>query len=405
MDISTLRSQFAGLHSDMAFFDNAGGSQTLRKVVRRIADYFEDCNVQHGASYASSQLAGERVAEARRGMAIWLNAADPSEVVLGPSTTQLVRILAESIGRTLTPGDEVVVTNCDHEANIGPWTELERLGVVVRTWKIDPDTLELRLEDLGALMNERTRLVAFTHASNILGRINPVRQFTDFVRARGALSCVDGVAYAPHRALDVQAFGADFYLVSLYKVFGPHMAMMYGRREVLLDLPAVNHFFITDEQLPYKFQPGNANFELTAGLGGLWDYVEDVCMSTGFDGGARARLGHVFEVFAAREAMLAEMLLGFLRDRPGVRIVGPTVSDPEERVSTISFVVDGRPSEDVVLAADRENLGIRFGDFYAYRLIEDLGLRPQGGVVRVSMLHYNTEKEVDRLVDLLDRVI
>lgn len=403
MDIELLRRQFAGLDSDMALFDNAGGSQVLRSVVRRIAEYFEACNVQHGASYATSQAAGERVSEARRAMATWVNAGNPSEIVLGPSTTQLVRILAESIGRTLEAGDEVVVTNCDHEANIGPWKELERLGVVVRTWRVDPDSLELRLEDLEELMTSRTRLVAFTHASNVLGRINPVRQFADFVRDRGAMSCVDGVAFAPHRAIDVRELGVDFYLLSLYKVFGPHMALMYGRREAMLPLPAVNHFFIGDDALPYKFQPGNANFELTAGLSGLWDYVEQVSEWLGFEGDPRTQQEKMFEVFGEREGMLAEKLLDFLRQRTGVRIVGPPGSDAQERVCTISFVVEGRQSEDIVRAADRENIGIRFGDFYAYRLIDDLGLRPQGGVVRASFLHYNTEEEVDRLVDLLDR--
>jgi cysteine desulfurase family protein (TIGR01976 family) len=403
MDIELLRRQFAGLDSDMALFDNAGGSQVLRSVVRRISEYFEDCNVQHGASYARSREAGERVAEARQGMATWVNAGDPSEIVLGPSTTQLVRILAESIGRTLEAGDEVVVTNCDHEANIGPWRELERLGVVIRTWRVDPDSLELRLEDLEELMTSRTRLVAFTHASNVLGRINPVRQFADFVRDRGATSCVDGVAFAPHRAIDVRELGVDFYLLSLYKVFGPHMALMYGRRDAMRPLPAVNHFFIGDDALPYKFQPGNANFELTAGLSGLWDYVEQVGEWLGIEGEPRMKQEKMFEVFAEREAMLAEKLLDFLRHRPGVRIIGPSESQPQKRVCTISFVVESNQSEDIVRAADRDDIGIRFGDFYAYRLIDDLGLRSQGGVVRASFLHYNTEEEVDRLVDLLDR--
>jgi cysteine desulfurase family protein (TIGR01976 family) len=403
MDIQLLRQQFAGLDTDIALFDNAGGSQVLRAVVRRITEYFEDSNVQHGASYATSQRAGARVAEARQGMATWVNAASPEEIVIGPSTTQLVRILAESIGRTLKPGDEVIVTNCDHEANIGPWTELERIGVVVRTWRVDPDSLELRLEDLDSLMNERTRVVAFTHASNILGQINPVKEFATFIRERGALSCVDGVAFAPHRAIDVQNLGVDFYLISLYKVFGPHIAMLYGRHEAMRRLPAVNHFFIGDAAMPYKFQPGNSNFELTSGLSGLWDYVEVVSAWIGASGGPRTNLEAMFDAFAEREAVLAGKLLDFLEGKPSVRILGPTSADPARRVSTVSFVVDQRQSEDIVLTADREQIGIRFGDFYAYRLIDDLGLREQGGVIRASFLHYNTEAEVDRLLEVLDR--
>ena len=404
MDTQLLRDQFAGLDTDMALFDNAGGSQILRSVVRRIGEYFEDCNVQHGASYRTSQLATARVTEAREALAAWVN-ADLGEVVIGPSSTHLIRILAESLGRTLKPGDEVVVTNCDHEANIGPWVELERIGVKVRIWKVDPDSFELRLSDLGALMNDRTRLVAWTHASNILGRINPVREMAAFVRERGALSCVDGVAFAPHRAIDVKELGVDFYLLSLYKVFGPHLAMLYGRREILLELPGVNLFFIPEDAVPYKFQPGNANFELTAGLVGLWDYVEQISDWIGVDGNNRSKLEAMFGEFAQREKMLGGKLLDFLRGRDRVRIIGPETADPDTRVSTVSFVVEDRHSEPLVLAADREQIGIRFGDFYAYRLIDDLGLRPQGGVVRASLLHYNTEDEVDRLIRVLDQEI
>lgn len=286
--------------------------------------------------------------------------------------------------------------------------ELERLGVEVRTWKLDPVSLQLELGELDALMGERTRLVAWTHASNVLGRIHPVREIADFVRARGAMSFVDGVALAPHRALDVQAFGVDFYVVSLYKVFGPHMAMLFGRRGHLRRLPAVNHYFIGDDALPYKFQPGNANFELTASLTGLWDYIEFVGASLGLEAAGpadRKLLERVFAEFGQREAELAERLLGFLRDRDGVRILGPEGPDPDERVSTISFVVEGRQSREIVRAADAARIGIRFGDFYARRLIETLGLTEQGGVVRVSMLHYNTEAEVDRLLEVLDSTI
>jgi cysteine desulfurase family protein (TIGR01976 family) len=408
MDIQRLRERFAGLDSDVALFDNAGGSQILRSVIRRISEYYEDCNVQHGASYSTSRRAVERVAEARAAMATWVNAADPSEIVLGPSTTQLARILAESIGRNLGPSDEVIVTNCDHEANIGPWVELERLGVKLKTWSVDPIALELRLDDLQGLMTDRTRLVAWTHASNVLGRINPTKAFAEFVRERGALSCVDGVAFAPHRAIDVRDLGIDFYLLSLYKLFGPHLAMLYGRRQLLLELPAVNHFFIAEDDLPYKFQPGGANYELSSSLVGLWDYVEEVD-SWLHPGGAgsdrRAKLERVFTAFAEREAILAEKVLSFLRTKSTVRIVGPQESDPAHRVSTVSFAVEGRASEEIVLATDKAKVAIRYGDFYAHRLIDDLGLRPLGGIVRASFLHYNTEAEVDRLLEVLDQEI
>jgi cysteine desulfurase family protein (TIGR01976 family) len=405
MQIDWLREQFAGLHGEWALMDNAGGSQILRSVMRRIEDYLETCNVQHGASYGPSREAVDRLAESRAAMATWTGAADPDEIVFGPTTSQLLRTLGQSIGRGLGPGDEVVVTTCDHEANIAPWVELADRGVELRYWKVDPETLTLRLEDLDALMTARTRLVAWTHVSNVLGRIHPVRELASFVRERGALSCVDGVACAPHRAIDVQDLGVDFYAVSLYKVFGPHLAMLYARREVFAALPPVNHFFISRDDLPYKFQPGGPNYELGCSLMGLWDYIEEVGARIGSGGDRRTVLERVFDAFADREAMLAERLLGFLRDKEGVRIIGPEGSDAEERVCTISFVVDGRRSDEIVRAADEAKLGIRYGDFYAHRLIDELGLREQGGVVRVSLLHYNTVDEVDRLVAVLDRAI
>jgi cysteine desulfurase family protein (TIGR01976 family) len=405
MEVTKLRDSFAGLDSEWALFDNAGGSQTLRSVVRRIVAYFDDCNVQHGASYGPSRVAGARVAEAGQGMADWLGAESASEVILGSSATQLLRNLALSMGRTLKPGDELIVTNCDHEANIGAWVDLERLGAKVKVWEVDPRALELRLETLEPLMSQRTRLVAFTHASNVIGRINPVREITDFVRERGALSCVDGVAFAPHRAIDVQGLGADFYALSLYKVFGPHAAALYGRRELLAELPSINHFFLGEDAVPYKFQPGNLNFELTAGLMGLWDYIDEVAGWVGADGDRRGRLRSVFDVFAAREEVLAERLLGFLRQRDGVRILGPASSSADERVCTISFVAEARNSREIVEAVDESKVGIRYGDFYAYRLIDALGLREQDGVIRASMLHYNTEDEVDRLIAALDRAL
>lgn len=408
MDAAFLRQQFMGFPSEWAYFDNAGGSQILRSVLHRVSEYLEDSNVQHGASYGPSLKAVERVAAARQGMADWIGAADPGEVVLGSSTTQLLRNLASSFAHCLEAGDEIIVTNCDHEANIGPWVELAERGIEIRNWQVDPNTLCLRLEELDGLMTERTRLVAWTHASNVLGGIHPVREFASFVRERGALSCVDGVAYAPHRAIDVQDLGVDFYALSLYKVFGPHMSLLYGRRGLLLDLPALNHFFIPNDDLPYKMQPGGANFELSYGLLGLWDYVDAVDAELGGSkagSSRRERLARVFDAFTRLEAGLAERLLGFLRERTGVRILGPMSSNPDERVCTISFVVHGMRSDEVVAATDEAKLGVRFGDFYAYRLIDDLGLRDQNGVVRVSMLHYNSDEEIERLLEVLDRVL
>lgn len=404
LDIAYVRKQFPGLAGGYAFMDNAGGSMVLKAVADRVADYLLNSSVQLGASYRPSLEAGERVMQARRSVMQLINAAHPEEVIMGGSTTHLLQILCRAIAPSIGPGDEIIVTNCDHEANIGPWVRLcEDRGATLRVWQVDPDSCELELDDLQALLGEKTRYVAVTHASNILGSINPVAEIARRVHAVGAKLCVDAVAYAPHRLVDVQASGADFYVYSFYKTFGPHFAVLWGRRDLLLEFPSLNHFFIGQEVVPYKLQPGNVNYELSFGCIGITDYLLDIGERLGARGSERERMQAAFDAFEVQEDALAERLLAFLRQCPGVRIIGKT-STPD-RVPTISFVVAGVRSEAVVLKVDEHRIGIRFGDFYARRLIEALGLAPLGGVVRVSLAHYNTLEEIDRLITALDQAI
>ncbi|HAC69558.1 MAG TPA: cysteine desulfurase-like protein [Pseudomonas sp.] len=404
LDIAYVRKQFPGLAGGYAFMDNAGGSMVLQAVADRVADYLLNSSVQLGASYRPSVEAGERVMQARRSVMQLINAAHPEEVIMGGSTTHLLQILCRAIAPSIGPGDEIIVTNCDHEANIGPWVRLcEDRGATLRVWQVAPDSCELELDDLQALLGEKTRYVAVTHASNILGSINPVAEIARRVHAVGAKLCVDAVAYAPHRLVDVQASGADFYVYSFYKTFGPHFAVLWGRRDLLLEFPSLNHFFIGQEVVPYKLQPGNVNYELSFGCIGITDYLLDIGERLGAQGSERERMQAAFDAFEVQEDALAERLLAFLRQCPGVRIIGKT-STPD-RVPTISFVVAGVRSEAVVLKVDEHRIGIRFGDFYARRLIEALGLAPLGGVVRVSLAHYNTLEEIDRLITALDQAI
>lgn len=398
LDPQAIRPAFPGLAADTVFMDNAGGSQILGRVVDRIADFLLTSNVQLGASYATSVRAGERVAESRRRAAELIGAARPEEVVIGGSSTALLRQLVQGLGSWFNPGDEVVVTNVDHEANIGAWLSLAERGVVVRVWEVNRDSLALELADLDALLTRRTRLVALTYASNVLGSITPVPEVVRRARAVGALVCVDGVAYAPHRAVDVQALDADFYVFSFYKVFGPHLALLYGKYEHLLRMANLNHYFIAPDDIPYKLQPGNQNYELSYGAIGIGDYLDEI----GEGADRRARIVSAFDAIALHEAGLAERLLRYLRGRNSVTIIGEPTGGPARRVATISFIVQGVPSEAVVRAVDRHGIGIRFGDFYAKRLIWALGLEAGGGVVRVSMVHYNTADEVDRLIQALD---
>lgn len=399
-----VREQFPALNSDWVFMDNAGGSLPLARVIARAADYLSECPVQLGASYAVSELAQARLDEATAAIARFTNARHPSEVIIGPSTSVLISRLSRALRPRLSPGDEIVVTNVDHEANISPWRRLERDGLVLRTWELNRDTLRLELDDLAPLMNERTRMVCFTHTSNILGSIEPIREITDFVHAHGAQACVDGVAYAPHHSIDVQAWNVDYYTFSLYKVYGPHQAVMIGKRDQLEALDNINHYFFAPEDIPYKFQPGGMNYELAYASGGIPDYYLDLGMRAGAstDASDRDKFLQATRWMSQHEETLARPLLEYLDQRPDTRIIGAASPSAAVRTPTISFVVDGRNSASIPTLTDRHGIAIRWGHFYAPRLIEYLGLAPQSGVVRASLVHYNQASEVQRLIEVLD---
>jgi cysteine desulfurase family protein (TIGR01976 family) len=401
-----VRAQFPGLACGFSLFDNAGGSQVAEPVLKRIDRYLRTSNVQLGASYEISRLAAERVEEGAAAIARLFGASDPSEIVLGPSTTRLLRDLAQALGPRLREGDEVVVTDADHEANIGAWLPLERQGIVIRFWNIDRQTLRLRVEDLAELLTERTRLVCFTHVSNVLGTLAPLDEITRLVHERDAQVCVDGVAYAPHRRIDVRGWDVDYYVCSLYKVYGPHQAALYGKRELLLDLPGINHYFVADDELPYKLQPGSVSYEHAYASAGIVDYLETLgaCVRGG-GSPLHDPIDGAFSAIRAHETRLAERLLGFLNKRPGVRIIGDPSWDPSVRVPTVSFVVEGRDSGDLVGRLDPFKVAARYGDFYSRRLIDALDLAGCSGVVRISMVHYNTLDEVESLIDRLDGLL
>ncbi|MCW5312676.1 cysteine desulfurase-like protein [Nostoc sp. KVJ3] len=407
LNLDKVRQYFPALAGEWTFFDNAGGSQTLKKVVDRISEFLLSSDVQLGASYAVSELAGQRLALATRGMATFINANSYKEVVMGPSTTMMLKVLSICLGQTFKPGDEIIVTNCDHEANIGAWVALEKQGIKVKVWQICPDTLELHLADLEPLMSQRTKLVALTHASNVLGTINPIKEIAAFVRDRNAMICVDGVAYAPHRLVDVQDLDVDFYVLSCYKVYGPHHALLYGKEEHLLRLPGLNHYFIQQTDIPYKFQLGNVNFELSYGMLGLCDYLSELAQlhygdQTALD--LRSQMVQAFDLISIHEEQISDRLLNYLNSKPNVRVIGQSKADRQCRVPTISFVVDGMNSSTIPAKIDQHYIGIRYGDFYAKRLIEYLGLASQGGIVRVSMVHYNTLEEVNSLIEAFEQI-
>ncbi len=405
LDLDFVRRQFPGI-DDWALFENAGGSLVPQPVIDRVRAYMTETQVQPGAAFPASALAAERHAEAQRLMAAMIN-ADAHEVIIGPSTTMNMYVLAHALRPWFKPGDEIVVTDLDHEANSGAWRRLADAGLAVREWRLDPDTAELEVEALQSLLTERTKLVCFTHCSNITGSIHDVAAITRLVHDAGALVCVDAVAYAPHARLDVRALDVDFYAMSLYKCYGPHLALMYGKREHLERAQPQNHYFIGEENLPLKFNPGGVNHELTAALPGVIDYF-DAVHAHHFPGSNAAldeRLEAVFGLVAAHEEALAAPFVDFLKSKPNVRLIGRATADRRKRAPTFSFVVEGRDSEEFPAHLLNHMVAIRAGDFYAARLIDAIGARARNGVVRASMVHYNTAEEVDRLIKALDEVI
>ena len=394
LDLDHARAQFPGLRNGWAFFDNAGGTQIASSAVERMNDFLYNMNVQIGGSY-----------EVSRNAAAALRAGRPEEIAFAPSTTVALQNLARSMASRFEAGDEVVVTVSDHESNIGPWVGLERLGVSVKFWNIDRDTLELDIDGLRALMSGRTKLVAVTHVSNILGTINPVADIADVVHEHGALICVDSVAFAPHRAIDVQALGVDFLAFSLYKVFGPHAAVLYGRYAEFAGLDNLYHYFYGRDMVPAKLEPGNANYELAYASVGIVDYLSSPAEHGGRTGSTRRRLEAAFALITAHENRIAERLLAWLRARDDCRIIGLPRGDDPRRVPTISFVVEGRDSGDIARRMDDYGIAVRFGDFHARRLAEYLDLGGSNGCVRVSMTHYNTPDEVDALIAALEEIL
>ena len=408
MDINFVRRQFPALEQDFTYMDNAGGSQTLAKVAERISGYLLHHNVQLGASYKVSREAGEKLSYATNEVSKFINASRPEEVVIGPSSSMLLRILSLSLSKQWQEGDEVIVTNTDHEANVSPWTDLEKNGIKVKVWKVNPDTLELELSELERLISKHTKLVAVNHASNVLGTINPIKKITEIVHRAGALICVDGVAYAPHRQVNVKELDVDFYVFSWYKTYGPHLAVMYGKYDLLYEMDGINHYFFGKKDVPYKFQPGNFNFELTYSLLGITEYFEEFYREH-FRSTKKLetseKLAKSFDIIARYEERISLPLLTFLRENPYIRIIGYPEADRNKRVPTISFVHSRMKSDEIVKQVDEHRIGIRFGDFYAKKLIKDLGLKEKNGVVRISLVHYNTADEVKRLIGVLRKIL
>jgi cysteine desulfurase family protein (TIGR01976 family) len=406
LDTAYVREQFPPLKDGWVFVENAGGTYVPRQVIDRTRDYMTETQVQPNWNFASSLVATDRITAGKHLMAEFIN-ADHDEIVLGPSTTLHVYLIAQALRPLLKAGDEVIVTEQDHEANVGAWRRLEEFGIVIREWQVDRETGALRYEMLDELLSSRTRLVAFTHCSNVASIVHDVPALVKKIHAVGALAFVDGTAYAPHFPVDVKALDCDFYVFSLYKVCGPHQSVLYGKRALLQAARNLNHHFITDDNVAYKFLPGGPNHEFAAGSVGMADYFDalhahhTLAPANSF----HARLQAVYKLIAAHEAKLADRVVSFLQSCRDVRIVGRRPSSDGRLAPVIAFHVPGRPSAEIVATLNARQIAIGHGDFWAARLIKALGLTADDGVVRIGLAHYNDERDVERLLTALDQAL
>ncbi|MEO3414111.1 aminotransferase class V-fold PLP-dependent enzyme [Roseovarius sp. CAU 1744] len=383
-----------------AFFENAGGSYTCGPVIERLERYYRQRKVQPYAPYEASRLAGAEMDEARSRLAAMLGVAR-DELSFGPSTTQNTYVLSQAFRQWMEPGQAIIVTDQDHEANSGPWRRLAEDGIEIREWAIDPETGLLNVEDLENLLDENVRLVCFPHCSNIVGAVNPIVEITAAAHAAGAFVCVDGVSYAPHGFVNVGDMGPDIYLFSAYKTYGPHQGIMVLRRELGALLPNQAHWFNADT-LYKRFTPAGPDHAQVAACAGMADYYDALASHHGITGDAAARTEGVHDLLRGYETELLQPVLDYLAEKNSVRLIGPR--EAAAKAPTIAVELNG-PGE--AAAADLAAHGIMAGggDFYGARPLQSMGIDLKKGVLRLSFVHYTAQAEIDKLLTALEDVV
>ena len=415
LNLDEMRSHFPALASDTIYFDNPGGTQVAREVIQRTDRYLRSTNANHGGAFHTSLASDATVAEARQAVADFLNAARPEEIVFGPNMTTLTFSISRSLARTLHAGDEIVVTRLDHDGNVAPWLFIaEDRGCTIRWVDIHEEDCTLDLQDLERQITERTKIVAIGYASNAVGTINDVQRAVQLAHNVGALCFVDAVQYAPHRPIDVQALDCDFLACSAYKFFGPHLGILYGKYDLLDSLTAYKVRPAGDLP-PDKFETGTQNFEGIAATLGAMEYFEWLGNTFGseyaanYQGSFSGRALALKQAMAAIEAYELELnhsLLESLGSIAGLQIRG--ITSPHglhQRVPTFSFTLQGWTPRAIAEALAAEGINVWDGNFYALSVTERLGLEEQGGLLRVGLAHYNTQAEIDKLVDALGRLV
>jgi cysteine desulfurase family protein (TIGR01976 family) len=413
--VSELRAEFPALQQTaggypLIFFDGPGGTQVHRSVIEAMSRYLTEANSNFHGAFLFSRRTDETVAVARQALADLFNASRPDEIVFGPNMTTLTFNLSRAIGRTLSSGDEIVVTRLDHDANIAPWLALQERGVIIRHADFNPSDCTLDMTSLEMAINPHTKLVALGYASNAVGTINDVRRAAELAHAVGAWVYVDAVHYAPHGPIDVQALGCDFLVCSAYKFFGPHLGVLYGRYGLLESLPAYK-VRPADDAPPHKFETGTQSFEALAGVTAAVDYLASVGrrfggeFSSEFPGfeGRRRDLKVAMVAIRAYERDLCQQFVAGLGEIPGLCIHGITdFAHFDRRAPTVSFTMEGLMPREIARRLSQANIFVWDGNFYALAVTKRLGLEGRGGLLRVGLAHYNTAKEVETLLGLLE---
>ncbi|MER8762745.1 MULTISPECIES: cysteine desulfurase-like protein [unclassified Mesorhizobium] len=388
------------------YLDNPAGTQVPQSVADAVSRCLLTTNANLGGFFDTTVAAQGIGDEAHLAMADFLGAASPQEIIIGANMTTLTYHMSRTLGRTMKPGDEIILTRMDHEGNVSPWLQLaEDLGLVVRWLPFDQQSWQIEEAALAALLSERTRLVALNYASNLTGSINRVKTLTGIARRAGALVYVDAVQLAPHGLIDVQNLGCDFLICSAYKFFGPHMGILWGRLDVI-DALKPYKCRCSSNALPERFELGTPQIELMAGLSAAVDYFAELGAAAGAQGSRRLKIAKAFEVSIAYENPLTRQLIDGLSDIAGLTIHG--ITDPKrinERVPTVSFTVEGIVPETIVRQMNAENIFLWSGHNYAWEIVHQLGIPAEQGVVRIGIAHYNTAAEIDETLESVHRVV
>lgn len=414
LDLPLIRKQFPALEAPAIFLDNPAGTQVAQACLERMTDYLVRTNANHEGAFETSRLSDALVAEARAAMADFLNAPRAEEIVFGANMTSLTLHISRSIARAWRPGDEIVLTRLDHDANATPWSlAAQDRGCTVRWADFHPEDGTLDMESLRAALQGKPRLVAVGYASNALGTVNPVEEITRLAHDAGALVYVDAVHYAPHGPIDVQQIDCDFLVCSAYKFFGPHAGILYGKYELLDELTAYKVRPASDDP-PGKFETGTGNFECIAGILGALEYLEWVGETFGeqhaaeYSGKYQGRtlvLKQAMRAIRSYEAELSGALLDVLEETPGVTIYGLTDRQRlDERVPTAAINLQGWHPRRVAEELDKAGIYVWDGNYYALNVTERLGVEQSGGMVRIGPVHYNTVEEVERFGEALRRI-